>query len=147
MYLITIRACVAVCVITLLVWTQVRLHLSSSGGVYTPDLILLAISRLAERCHCITITCSCTWVQVYLGGFGLTPVDTTQAGSPESNSTTELFNWHPLLMVIAFIVCMTEGVNAFSSISAPRCVLRQCCPATIDPWRHQGGKVSLSQES
>ena len=49
------------------------------------------------------------WV-VLLGGLRFTP---TPKG--DGNDTGLLFNWHPLLMTLAFIVCMGEAVLAYKA--------------------------------
>lgn len=49
------------------------------------------------------------WVQRYLGGLGLAPAAAADGG----NDTSALFNWHPVCMVLAFGVCMTESLLAF----------------------------------
>jgi hypothetical protein len=58
--------------------------------------------------------------QVYLGGFAFGPQDETVHNGVHSNHTNGLFNWHPLLMALAFQACMTEGINIYLSIKAPK---------------------------
>ncbi|XP_075247550.1 uncharacterized protein LOC142340737 [Convolutriloba macropyga] len=54
------------------------------------------------------------WVFRYLGGVGLSPTVT----GPGVNTTDVIFNWHPLLMCIAFPVLMGEALIAYK---APLC--------------------------
>ena len=43
-----------------------------------------------------------------------------------SNDTSGIFNWHPLLMTLAFPVLMGEAVMAYRTPMAPN--LEQCAP-------------------
>ena len=62
------------------------------------------------------------WVFKYLGGVSLSPKVTAEG----ANDTGVIFNWHPLLMAIAFPVLMGEAVLAYKAPiiggdSQPRC--------------------------
>jgi hypothetical protein len=67
------------------------------------------------RCSAVACVAAVViWLQAYLGGFSASPLDTTKPGGKQSIDTGTLFNWHPLLMVAAYVVCMTEAINAWS---------------------------------
>jgi hypothetical protein len=64
------------------------------------------------------------WVFQHLGGVALSP---KQTAAPGVNDTGVIFNWHPLLMAIAFPLLMSEAVVAYKapiigSDAQPRCV-------------------------
>ena len=74
------------------------------------------------------------WVFRYLGGVGLSPTVT----GPGVNTTDVIFNWHPLLMCIAFPVLMGEALIAYKAPlcfadKAPRYGYLSCC--VIPPVR------------
>ena len=46
------------------------------------------------------------WVHAYLGGVGFAPVPSNK--DPMTNDTGQLFNWHPVLMTLAFGVFMVS---------------------------------------
>lgn len=48
------------------------------------------------------------WIFGFLGGLRFSPLQ-TEGG----NNTNGLFNWHPLLMTVAFVVLMSEAVLAY----------------------------------
>mmetsp|Transcript_446 Transcript_446/g.904 ORF Transcript_446/g.904 Transcript_446/m.904 type:complete len:290 (-) Transcript_446:378-1247(-) len=50
------------------------------------------------------------WVQAYLGGVASGPEPTAQG-----NDTGKLFNWHPILMTMAFAVFMAEAVLTYQA--------------------------------
>ena len=52
------------------------------------------------------------WIEKYMGGFASGPEDT----GPNLNDTSRLFNWHPFLMILAFPVCMTEALFAYTAL-------------------------------
>lgn len=54
------------------------------------------------------------WIFGYLGGLSLSPVVHDPA-DPSTNDTSALFNWHPLLMMLAFVGCMTEAIMVYST--------------------------------
>jgi hypothetical protein len=51
------------------------------------------------------------WVSAFLGGVALSPRE-TGAGA---NDTGQLFNWHPVLMTLAFAVFMAEAVLTYQA--------------------------------
>lgn len=57
------------------------------------------------------------WVLGHLGGLSLSPKSTAPDGS--ANDTSQLFNWHPLLLTLAFPVLMAEAVLAYKAPLAP----------------------------
>lgn len=54
------------------------------------------------------------WIFGYLGGLSLGPVVRDPA-DPDTNDTSTLFNWHPLLMMLAFVGCMAEAIMVYST--------------------------------
>ena len=54
------------------------------------------------------------WIFGYLGGLSLAPV-VKDPEMPETNDTASLFNWHPLLMMLAFVGCMAEAIMIYST--------------------------------
>lgn len=54
------------------------------------------------------------WIFGSLGGLSLSPVVHDPA-DPSTNDTSALFNWHPLLMMLAFVGCMTEAIMVYST--------------------------------
>lgn len=53
------------------------------------------------------------WTGKYLKGFKFAAVAT---GQPSTTDTGQLFNWHPVLMVVAFPIIMSEGLLAYRSV-------------------------------
>lgn len=53
------------------------------------------------------------WAFFPLGGLKLSPVELADGSG--ANDTSQLFNWHPILMSFAFIVCMGEAVLAYKA--------------------------------
>jgi hypothetical protein len=51
-----------------------------------------------------------SWVFFYLGGLRLSP---RWSADRVSNNTGPLFNWHPLLITLAFPILMGEAVLAY----------------------------------
>lgn len=51
------------------------------------------------------------WIFIYLGGLSFSP----KMIDEETNDTFGIFNWHPLLMSLAFIGCMSEAILTYSS--------------------------------
>ena len=52
------------------------------------------------------------WIFGYLGGLSFSPVVTdTETGE---NDTFGIFNWHPLLNLLAFVGCMAEAIMTYS---------------------------------
>eukprot|EP00798_Chlamydomonas_sp_ICE-L_P018995 gene18995-25579_t len=72
----------------------------------------------ARTCSITLLILMITWLQGYLGGFSLHPV--VISSDPETNDTAKLFNWHPLLMTLAFAVFMTEAVLAYQAPVIPQ---------------------------
>ncbi|GAB4818765.1 hypothetical protein N2152v2_005811 [Parachlorella kessleri] len=50
-----------------------------------------------------------TWIGVHLGGFRLKPKDLGDG----SNDTSQLFNWHPFLISLAFPLFMSEAILSY----------------------------------
>lgn len=51
------------------------------------------------------------WVFGYLGGVSFHP----KVIDEDTNDTAAIFNWHPLLMSLAFLGCMSEAILTYSS--------------------------------
>ena len=65
---------------------------------------------LATRCLQLSaLTLVAWWVFGCLGGVGFAPTATSDGG----NDTSPVFNWHPLVMVLAFPVLMGEALLAY----------------------------------
>eukprot|EP00879_Flechtneria_rotunda_P003581 GHRR01003815.1.p1 GENE.GHRR01003815.1~~GHRR01003815.1.p1 ORF type:complete len:293 (+),score=68.89 GHRR01003815.1:1580-2458(+) len=70
------------------------------------------INSIAARvCALTTLLVVGIWVHFYLGGVAAGPKVAADGG----NSTDQLFNWHPVLMILAFAVFMTEAVLAYKA--------------------------------
>eukprot|EP00878_Enallax_costatus_P040842 GHUV01047237.1.p2 GENE.GHUV01047237.1~~GHUV01047237.1.p2 ORF type:complete len:116 (+),score=15.69 GHUV01047237.1:416-763(+) len=61
----------------------------------------------ARGCGLASLLIVSIWIHGYLGGVGL--------AAPDGSSTDQLFNWHPILMITAFAVLMTEAVLAYKA--------------------------------
>lgn len=68
-----------------------------------------AAAALARCINVVLCICVAIWVLTYLGGLGLRPTP-LQDGS---NDTGVIFNYHPMLMVLAFPVLMGEALLSF----------------------------------
>lgn len=73
----------------------------------------LAITRLTRALQLAALSAMLVWVLGYLGGLRLSPQPTAPDGS--ANDTSQLFNWHPLLITLAFPVLMAEAVLAYKA--------------------------------
>eukprot|EP00884_Botryococcus_braunii_P004417 jgi/Botrbrau1/13977/Bobra.117_2s0007.1 len=71
----------------------------------SPPFHMIIFTRLLEL---ITFVLIAIWVFSYLGGLSLHPKI-----SMKGNDTGGIFNWHPLLMTLAFPVLMTEALLAY----------------------------------
>jgi hypothetical protein len=67
---------------------------------------------LARGSALITLALVVHWVGAYLGGTALAP---RASADGLSNDTGGIFNWHPILMTMGFVVFMTEGVLAYKA--------------------------------
>eukprot|EP00873_Tetraselmis_striata_P021299 jgi/Tetstr1/441563/TSEL_029792.t1 len=66
--------------------------------------------RWAARASALTLVAVMAgWVFQHLGGLALAPRET----APGVNDTGVIFNWHPLLMAVAFPLLMSEAVVAY----------------------------------
>jgi cytochrome b-561 len=52
------------------------------------------------------------WVSAYLGGVAMAP---HASADGRSNDTNGIFNWHPILMTLGFVVFMTEALLAYKA--------------------------------
>lgn len=57
----------------------------------------------------VTLILVATWVYKYLGGLSFSP----KYINLKANDTGGIFNWHPLLMTLAFPVLMGEALLAY----------------------------------
>lgn len=87
--------------------TPIESPIFQAMGPPAPKLVTY-IARALQFAICAVVV---AWIAVLGGGLRLSPkiVDETTG----ANDTSGLFNWHPLLMVFAFVVCMGEAVLAY----------------------------------
>jgi hypothetical protein len=74
------------------------------------------LAALTLRCMCsnrlfqaTTLLVVVVWTSRYLGGYRFSPIPTADG----ANDTSGLFNLHPLLMTLAFVVLMAEALQAY----------------------------------
>jgi cytochrome b-561 len=67
---------------------------------------LSTFALAARACMITLIALIGHWVHAYLGGVALAPVPSDK--DPMTNDTGKLFNWHPVLMTLAFGVFMVS---------------------------------------
>eukprot|EP00890_Picochlorum_soloecismus_P004081 jgi/Picsp_1/4674/NSC_02043-R1_cytochrome b561 len=65
------------------------------------------------------------WIWGYLGGVAFSPKVT----DVETNDTSQLFNWHPILMTLAYVGCMAEAILSYSTPLLKRLSDRRVCKA------------------
>jgi len=82
-----------------------------------------ALTRLTRLLQLGVLATMAAWVFGYLGGLRLSP---RPLDGGAGNDTSQLFNWHPLLLTLAFPVLMGEAVLAYR---APLASLRDRCAA------------------
>lgn len=87
----------------------VSLSMSTTGDVGRPQSIVILIRILQVLIGLLL----CIWLFGYLGGLSLSPKITDE--STGANDTFGIFNWHPLLMTLAFVGAMTEAILTYSS--------------------------------
>lgn len=78
----------------------------------------LSHTGAAAAARCLNVVlgiCVAIWVLAYLGGLGFAP----KPGPDGSNDTGIIFNYHPLLMVLAFPILMGEALLSFRQPPAP----------------------------
>ena len=107
-----------------------------------PTRYFTAVTR-ALQCACVLLMAG--WVFGHLGGLRLSPEPSADGSS---NDTGALFNWHPLLISLAFPLLMGEAVLAYKAPLVPaedrcgqaagRAVLR--CAATLHAWTASAGR-------
>ena len=71
-----------------------------------------AVTWLPRALYVATALVVLRWCAVSLGGIRFFTAEMVKGGD---RSTTKLFNSHPLLMVLAYVVCMSEAVMAFKA--------------------------------
>ena len=81
-----------------------------------------AIKHLTRALQGAVLLAMASWIFL-LGGLRLSPRPTADG---ESNDTSQLFNWHPLLLTLGFPVLMAEAVLAYR---APLVPLKDRCAA------------------
>ena len=69
-------------------------------------------SWLARGSAVLVLTLVGHWVSAYLGGVAMAP---QASADGRSNDTNGIFNWHPILMTLGFVVFMTEAVLAYKA--------------------------------
>lgn len=80
---------------------------------------------LTRACEFTTFILIAVWVFKDLGGLAFTAVST----GTNATDTSGIFNWHPLLMSLAFPVLMAEAVLAYRAPLGPaleRCAWCNC---------------------
>lgn len=82
-----------------------------------PPRLFTHLTRLLQL---VCLLLMVLWVTLHLGGLRLSP----QPTGPDTNDTGALFNWHPLLLALAFPVLMGE---ALLSYKAPLLALPDRC--------------------
>jgi len=63
------------------------------------------------------------WIWGYLGGVAFGP----KAIDAETNDTSQLFNWHPIVMALAYIGCMAEAILSYSTPLSKKLADRKVC--------------------
>ena len=76
-----------------------------------------AVTRLTRLLQLGALAAMCVWIFGCLGGLALGPRPTAPDGS--TNDTSQLFNWHPLLITLAFPCLMAEAILAYRSPLVP----------------------------
>lgn len=87
---------------------------------FLPTFVCLLYVEKYTQHQCLSKhfnTCNTYAAQVVLGGVALGP--TSIKDKPDENSTTKLFNWHPILMTLAFGVFMAEALLAYRAPLLP----------------------------
>jgi len=88
--------------------------LASFGDMAT----LLERSNIVLRCIQVAIACLVfVWVFGFLGGLSFSAKVTDEETG--ANDTFGIFNWHPILMTLAFVGCMGEAILTYSSPIVP----------------------------
>lgn len=85
-----------------------------------------ALTRLTRFLQLAVLAVMAAWIWGHLGGLRLTP--RPLPGDEHCNDTSQLFNWHPLLLTIAFPLLMAEAVLAYKAPLVPlqgRCACLQ----------------------
>lgn len=77
------------------------------SGLGLPQAITMAC-RIFQIIILLTVF---IWVTLSLGGLGLSP--SVPDATTGANNTSKVFNWHPLFMTFAFVICMGEAVLAY----------------------------------
>lgn len=77
---------------------------------------------LTRACEFTTFILVAVWVFKDLGGLAFTAAST----GANATDTSGIFNWHPLLMSLAFPVLMAEAVLAYRAPLGP--ALDRCLP-------------------
>ncbi|PSC72170.1 cytochrome b561 [Micractinium conductrix] len=76
-----------------------------------PPRVLSAATRALQLA---VLAAMLAWVLGPLGGLSLSPRP-VPGGAAGANDTSQLFNWHPLLLTLAFPVLMAEAVLAYQA--------------------------------
>lgn len=81
------------------------------GGIKAtaPSAVVTWVPRVLYLTTAIVVA---RWCMVSLGGIHFFTAEMTKGGD---RSTTKLFNSHPLLMVLAYVVCMSEAIMAYKA--------------------------------
>ena len=80
------------------------------GPPAPPALVLLARALMLVVLLLVSL-----WISQHLGGVAFRPIPDAKGG----NDTNLLFNWHPVLMTLAFAVFMAEACLAYKAPLVP----------------------------
>lgn len=81
------------------------------------------------------------WAYFLLGGVSWSPERDPATG--RVTSTSKLFNWHPILMSFAFLVCSGEAMLAYRSSTPPPLLLAAAGPAPPTRSARKAAHASL----
>ena len=86
--------------------------------------ISIIVLRFTQALIAVFLT---IWIWGYLGGVSVSPrVTDVETGA---NDTSQLFNWHPVLMTLAYIGCMAEAILSYSTPLVKKLSDRKICKA------------------
>ena len=97
-----------------------------------------AITQLTRVLQLAVLGVMGAWVLGYLGGLRVTP---RPSADGTANDTSQLFNWHPLLLTCAFPILMAEAVLAYK---APLFAMRDRCARLRKGGRQAGRRAGCA---
>lgn len=105
-----------------------------------PPRVLSAATRALQLA---VLAAMLAWVLGPLGGLSLSPRP-VPGGAAGANDTSQLFNWHPLLLTLAFPVLMAEAVLAYQ---APLLALKDRCARGVTRAAAGDGEGTTENEA